>query len=47
VQESGEKTARLLIGEDIDEDVQFLGQFQCDRAKIWMADSVQSVAPVF
>jgi len=27
VQESGEKTARSLMGEDADEDVQFLGQF--------------------
>jgi len=27
VRELGEKKARLLIGEDVDEDVQFLGQF--------------------
>jgi len=27
VRESGEKKARLLMGEDVDEDVQFLGQF--------------------
>ena len=36
VRELGEKKARLLIGEDVDEDV----QFRCDRAEIWMADSV-------
>jgi len=27
MQELGEKIARLLMGEDADEDVQFLGQF--------------------
>jgi len=27
MQELGEKMARLLMGEDADEDVQFLGQF--------------------
>jgi len=27
VRESGEKKARLLMGEDVDEDVQLLGQF--------------------
>jgi len=27
MQELGEKMARLLMGEDVDEDVQFLGQF--------------------
>jgi len=27
VRESGEKKARLLMEEDVDEDVQFLGQF--------------------
>ena len=47
VQESGEKMARLLMGEDADEDVQFLGQFWCDRAEIWMADSVRDSASVF
>jgi len=44
VQELREKKARLLIGEDIDEDVQYLSQFRCDWAKIWMVDSVQSSA---
>ena len=34
------------MGEDADEDVQFLGQFWCDRAEIWMVDSVQGSAPV-
>ena len=47
VRESGEKKARLLMGEDVDEDVQLLGQFWCDRAEIWMADSVWDSAPVF
>ena len=28
------------MGEDVDEDVQFLGQFWCDRAEIWMVEDV-------
>ena len=40
MQELGEKMARLLMGEDVDEDVQFLGQFWCDRAEIWMVEDV-------
>ena len=45
VWESEEKKARLLIGEDINENVQFFGQFWCDRAEIWMVDSIWSSAP--
>ena len=45
MQESEEEKARLLMGEDVDEDEQYLGQFWSDRAEIWMVDSVRSGAP--
>jgi len=46
MQELGEKIARLLIKEDINENVQFLSQFWCDRAEMWMENSVQDSVPV-
>ena len=47
VRKSEEKKAGLLMEEDVDEDERYLSQFWCDRAEIWMADSVRDSALVF